>query len=688
MLSGLPGIGDKTLQNLNSMGILTLQDLLFCLPKGYQDRTRICPISSLLDNQECVVDAEIISAKIAFGRRRMLICEVSDGSGFLTLRFFYFNQSQYTQMQKNKGARVRLFGKPRRFQYQFEMIHPEYKIYSEEMPIVLEKSLTPIYALPEGMGLSQGKFRTWIKTAFEKISLGELDELLPLEIKKNLNLPNLYDALKFMHFPPVGTSIDKMREGSHPMIYRLIFEELLAHSVLLLQVKSKTKKETAPQCELSEKVKINFLNNIPFQPTQAQVRVLKEISGDLKQPHPMLRLLQGDVGSGKTWVAALSALTVIDSGYQVALMAPTEILAEQHAKNLKQWFEPLGIQSVLLTSKQTAKFRREAQQGMSDGQIKLIIGTQALFQDSVEFQKLGLVIVDEQHRFGVLQRKALLEKNKNPEKPHQLIMTATPIPRTLAMTIYADLDVSVIDELPPGRIPIQTVLIDSRRRTEVIARLKTYIQAGQQVYWVCTLIEESENFDSEPAVIAHEKLSQELPEFKIGLVHGKLKPAEKQKIMNEFRAGQINILVATTVIEVGVDVPNASMMVIENSERLGLSQLHQLRGRVGRGHQASFCVLLYQQPLSQSAQARLEAMRSTTDGFELAEKDLELRGPGEFLGTRQTGEMSFRFANMGRDRSGLPKIHEAALKIWADYPECINPLIQRWLKQDQGLAEV
>ncbi len=685
-LLDLPGVGEKVLVNLESMGIKNLEDLLFYLPKAYQDRTRVCLISDLLENKECVIDAEILNSKILFGRRRMLICEVDDGSGLLTLRFFYFNQAQQTQMQK--GRRIRLFGTAKRYQFHFEMIHPEYKIYLEDQEIPLETSLTPVYALPEGLGLSQGKFRAWIKTAFENISPENIQELLPLEIKKIFNLPNLYEALKFMHSPTLGTQVDKIIQGDHPMIHRLIFEELLAHSLLLLQVKSKIKKEPAPICHLTEKTKKLFFKNIPFKPTQAQSRVLAEISEDLKTPHPMLRLLQGDVGSGKTWVAALSALTVIESGCQVALMAPTEILAEQHAKTFQKWFGPLNIQSVLLTSKQTAKFRREAQAKIAQGEIGLIIGTQALFQESVSFAKLGLVIVDEQHRFGVLQRKALLEKNTGPEKPHQLIMTATPIPRTLAMTVYADLDVSIIDELPPGRIPIQTVLIDSRRRAEIIARLKNYIQSGQQIYWVCTLIEESENFDSEAAVLSYEKLSQELPELKIGLIHGKLKQAEKQTIMGLFSAGEINILVATTVIEVGVDVPNASMMVIENPERLGLSQLHQLRGRVGRGSQASFCVLLYQQPLSQSAQARLEAMRLTTDGFVLAEKDLELRGPGEFLGTRQTGEMSFRFANIARDRTWLPKIHEAALKIWTDYPETIQPLIYRWLKENQRLAEV
>jgi len=704
----LPGIGEKTQENLKNLGIENLKDFLFYLPKGYQDKTKITPINNLIQDQACLVDGVILDSRIILGRRRMLICEVEDDTGaLLTLRFFHFNQAQKNCFIKNK--RLRAFGTPKRFQYHFEMIHPEYKIYdvsdradTQVRPyIALDAELTPIYALPAGM--FQNKFRSWVKQSFELIKPEELEELLPEDFKKEsgfANLANLYDALKFIHQPPVGTEISKIIQGEHPMMLRLIIEELLAHNLFLLNAKSKIKKEQAPICELNLKIKNDFLKNILFKPTQAQERVLLEILEDLKQPQPMLRLLQGDVGSGKTWVAALTALAVISSGYQVALMAPTEILAKQHFKNLSHWFGFLNIKVVLLISKQTQKLRSEIYEQIKNNktnhQAQLVIGTQALFQEGVEFSNLGLVVVDEQHRFGVLQRKALLEKGSNNLKPHQLIMTATPIPRTLAMTVYADLDVSILDELPPGRIPIKTILINSEKRAEIIERVFQYIQQGHQVYWVCTLIDESEILESEAAVLIFELLKTELEklnkkldlEIKINLIHGRLKPAEKNQIMEEFSSGEINILVATTVIEVGVDVPNASMMVIENSERLGLSQLHQLRGRVGRGSTASYCVLLYQPPLSQTARLRLEAMRETTDGFVLAEKDLELRGPGEFLGVKQTGEMVFKFANLSRDRVFLPKIHEGALLLWASYPEQAEKLIQRWLNHKSDLAEV
>lgn len=714
------------------MGIENLSDFLFYLPKGYQDRTKITPINNLIQDQACLVDGVILDSRIILGRRRMLICEIEDDSGaLLTLRFFHFNQAQQNIFIKNK--RLRAFGTPKRFQYHFEMIHPEYKIYDwpspptpfplvgegrihlshqwerssgfrggegKEKALVLNENLTPIYSLPDG--IFQNKFRSWIAQSFKLIKPEDLEELLPESLKKSWNFPSLYEALRFIHEPSVGTDLEKIIKGEHPMIARLIVEELLAHSLFLLKAKSKIKKEKAPVCELDLNIKNNFLSNILFKPTRAQERVLLEILEDLKKPHPMLRLLQGDVGSGKTWVAALSALCVISSGYQVALMAPTEILAKQHFKNLSRWFGFLNIKVVLLISKQTGKLRAETYEQIKNNhkntQAQLIIGTQALFQEGLEFSNLGLIIVDEQHRFGVLQRKALLEKGPASFKPHQLIMTATPIPRTLAMTVYADLDLSILDELPPGRIPIKTILINSERRADIIDRVFKYIQQGHQVYWVCTLIDESEVLESEAAVLIFELLKQELEslnlnqkldlKIKINLIHGKLKPAEKNQIMEDFSSGQINILVATTVIEVGVDVPNASMMVIENPERLGLSQLHQLRGRVGRGNQESYCVLLYQTPLSQTGRLRLEAMRETTDGFILAEKDLELRGPGEFLGTKQTGEMSFRFADLARDRAWLPKIHEGALLLSKNYPEQAEKLIQRWIKNKKDLAEV
>lgn len=679
----LPGVGAKVAALLQKMGIETLADFLFHLPRSYQDRTRLCPISDLQESRYSLVEGQVVQTYTTQSRRRMLICEIDDGTGTLQLRFFHFNRSQ--QMQMKRGATMRVFGEVKRFNWQLEIIHPEYQIVRSGEDLELEDTLTPVYSLTDGV--SQKRFRNWMDIAFQQVPESEIAELLPSAVRAKM--PSLIEALRFVHQPPPEAPVAKLLMGEHPMIRRLVFEELVAHSLSLQQLKHQVRQDQAPVFKANEDLNNRFLDLLPFDLTGAQKRVLAEIESDLMQPVPMLRLLQGDVGSGKTVVACLTALNAIAAGYQVAIMAPTEILAAQHYQNFLKWLEALQIPVALLVSKLGAKQRRSVIEAMADGKVSVVVGTQALFQDGVVFERLGLVIVDEQHRFGVEQRRALLEKGKQGNVcPHQLVMTATPIPRTLAMTVYADLDMSIIDELPPGRKPIQTVAVGNKRREEIVQRIQEYATQGHQVYWVCTLIEESEALNCEAAEKAAEKLQAQLKGLKVDLIHGRLKPAEKTDIMAKFKAGDIDVLVATTVIEVGVDVPNANMMVIENPERLGLSQLHQLRGRVGRGAEDSFCVLLYQTPLSETARARIQAMRDTTDGFVLAEKDLELRGPGEFLGTRQTGEMSFRFAEITRDRDLLPKAHEAAELILEKHSKAVTPLIKRWIGQSQAFSQV
>lgn len=684
-LTDLPGIGAKVKTNLAKLGIWEIKDLLFHLPRAYQDRTRLVPINELKPGQFCLAEGEILKAVQTYGRRRSLIVEIDDGTGVLSIRFFHYNRSQHQQMQT--GRTMRVFGEVKSFNWQQGMIHPEYKIHSGDDELELDDRLTPVYPITDGV--SQNRMRSWVERAFDLINPDDIAELIPQSLRNQYDLPELMDALHFMHMPPKNVSVEKIQSGQHPMMRRLIFEELLAHSVSLQKVKLKMQSHKAPVLKSDDQLENNFLKQLPFKPTGAQDRVCAEIMEDLSKDFPMLRLLQGDVGSGKTLVAARAAIAAISSGFQVAMMAPTEILAEQHYLNFNNWFEPLGVKVVFLVSKLGAKARREALAAMGHGTAQIVVGTQALFQEQAAFGQLGLVIVDEQHRFGVDQRRALLEKGASSSiKPHQLIMTATPIPRTLAMTAYADLNVSVIDELPPGRTPVQTVVVGQNRRSEIVDRIRHYCGDGHQAYWVCTLIEESEAMDSEAATITAGRLTNDLSDLQIGLVHGRLKADEKAAVMNEFKAGNIDVLVATTVIEVGVDVPNASMMVIENAERLGLSQLHQLRGRVGRGSVASYCVLLYSPPLSQTATERLNVMRETTDGFMVAQKDLELRGPGEFLGTRQTGEMSFRFAEVARDRELIPKVHKAASQMLVSHPDLAQQLVDRWLRVAEGYSEV
>jgi len=687
-LTALRGIGPKLEEKLHKLGIHSVQDLLFHLPLRYQDRTRIQPLGSLLPGEQVVVEGTVDLTEISFGRKRMLLCHISDGTGSLLLRFFHFSQAQKNALAR--GTRLRCYGEVRTGMKRIlEMIHPEYDRLSDDQDLPLEDTLTPYYPTTEG--LHQLKMRDLIQQALQMMNRqrGGISECLPDDILKRFQLFDITDAIRTLHYPPAEVSLSELQTGRHPAQQRLAFEELLAHYLSLRQLRLQTRQQQAVGIQSDSKRWAAFTKALPFQLTQAQQRVIDDIEKDLSQTMPMMRLLQGDVGSGKTLVAAAAALAAIDAGYQVALMAPTEILSTQHVENFKQWLQPLGIEVVLLSGKLKTRERRQALESIASNQAQMVIGTHALFQQDVVFDNLALVIIDEQHRFGVHQRLALREKaGMHDRVAHQLIMTATPIPRTLAMTAYADLDVSVIDELPPGRVPVTTIVIPDTRRDEVLDRVKTVSEHGSQVYWVCTLIEESETLQCQTAVDTAEVLRQTLPALAIDIVHGRMKSEQKDTVMNAFKRGEIDLLVATTVIEVGVDVPNASLMIIENAERLGLSQLHQLRGRVGRGAKESHCVLFYQGKLSAQAHARLAAMRDSHDGFVIAQKDLELRGPGEVLGTRQTGIVQMRIADLLRDQAMMPSVQSAASIIEQHYPDIITGLVQRWLGTNIDYAKV
>ncbi len=673
----LKGVGPRLAEKLGHLGITTVQDLLFHLPLRYQDRTRVVPIGSLRLGDESVIEGEIQLSEIKFGRKRMLLTRINDGTGSLTLRFFHFSNAQKEAL--SRGTRLRCYGEVRRGNLTLEMIHPEFRrIDNNEMEAV-EEYLTPVYPTTEG--LQQQGLRRLVTQAVEQLQRGTvtLREWLPSELMPPA-MPSLREAVLLLHRPPPEMPLSVLAEGEHPAQQRLAFEELLAHQLSLRQLREAMSHHPAHPLTGESTLQQRFLAGLPFALTGAQQRVCQEIAHDLKQAVPMQRLVQGDVGSGKTVVAALSALQAVQSGYQAAVMAPTELLAEQHYRNFCQWLEPLGLELAWLTGRLKAKERREMLGAIESGKARVAVGTHALFQQEVNFASLGLVIVDEQHRFGVHQRLALREKGvQDGVHPHQLIMTATPIPRTLAMTAYADLDLSVIDELPPGRTPVETAAIADERRDEVIARVAAACAEGRQAYWVCTLIEESESLQCQAAEETENLLRELLPQLRIGLVHGRMKAAEKEAVMAAFKGGVLDLLVATTVIEVGVDVPNASLMIIENAERLGLAQLHQLRGRVGRGSARSSCVLMYHPPLSQHARERLAVMRETNDGFVIARKDLEIRGPGEVLGTRQTGMLQLRIADLQRDQELLQPVAHAAQRLLQSYPSQVAPLIQRWL---------
>jgi len=672
------GVGDQVAARLEKLGLKTAQDVLFHLPARYEDRSRVIPIGSLYPATTTSVEGEVELAEIVFRGRRSLLVRISDGTGSLTLRFFHFSKQQQESFQR--GVKLRCFGEARRGKTTLEMVHPEYRVLREDEGLPTAENLTPVYPATEGV--QQGRLRGLTTQALNQLQSGRLEvaELLPADTIPGAQFPSLADALRYVHRPPLDADLVQLSEGRHPAQRRLVLEELLAHHLSLQQLRNETRKLGAPEMPGNGELVQAFLASLPFALTGAQQRVLDEVLADLKQPQPMMRLVQGDVGSGKTVVAALAALRAVEAGYQAAVMAPTELLAEQHFRNFLEWLEPIGLRVAWLAGKLTAKQKREQTEEIASGKAQVVVGTHALFQESVSFHRLGLVVIDEQHRFGVHQRLALRDKGASDgHAPHQLIMTATPIPRTLAMTAYADLDTSVIDELPPGRTPVQTVVIPDSRRAEVVQRVNGAIDEHRQVYWVCPLIEESDVLQYEAAENTFAALGEALPNRRIGLVHGRMKSAEKENVMQAFTSGRLDLLVATTVIEVGVNVPNASLMVIENAERMGLAQLHQLRGRVGRGSVASGCVLMYKSPLSQLAKMRLAVMRETNDGFVIAQEDLKLRGPGEVLGTKQTGLAQLHIADLVRDQDLLPHVQKIAQRVLNDFPANVQPLIDRWL---------
>ena len=678
-LTTLTGVGAAISDKLGKLGIHNLQDLLFHLPIRYEDRTRITPIAQLRPEQYSTIEGVVQTCEVTFGRRPILSVGLSDGTSKIMLRFFNFNAGMRNSFQI--GERVKAFGEVKRGRFMAEIHHPEYQIVRDNAPLELEETLTPIYSTTEG--LKQNLLRKLMDQALALLDNVQIAEILPHEL--NPHQFSLKEALRLLHRPPPDVSLEILEQGKHPAQQRLIFEELLAHNLAMQKVRLGMQQFLALPLRDQTDLKQRFLAGLSFRPTEAQTRVVGDIEQDLAKNFPMMRLVQGDVGSGKTLVAALAALTVIDNGKQVALMAPTEILAEQHADNFRRWFEPLGINVGWLAGKVKGKARRAELEKIKSGAMQIVVGTHALFQEGVEFAELALVIIDEQHRFGVHQRLMLREKGEKAGfYPHQLIMTATPIPRTLAMTVYADLDTSIIDELPPGRSPITTVVISEDRRAEIVERVKeACVKERRQAYWVCTLIDESEVLEAQAAEAICEDLTKALPMLKIGLVHGRMKAQEKQVVMGQFKHAELDVLVATTVIEVGVDVPNASLMIIENAERLGLSQLHQLRGRVGRGSTASFCVLMYKSPLGKISQKRLQVLRDSQDGFVISEKDLEIRGPGEVLGTKQTGVAEFKVANLMRDRKMIPMVQHYAKMLIQKYPDMADCLIQRWLNNKE-----
>lgn len=675
-VTSLKGVGPGMAGKLEKIGLVSLQDLLFHLPLRYEDRTRVTAVRDLMPGIYTNIIGEVTQSQIIQGKRRMLLVTINDGSGSINLRFFHFSASQKNNLAV--GLNIRCYGEINRGVRGFEMVHPEYKALAQDQPLTaVEETLTPVYSTTDG--LRQISLRNLTEQALIRLQRGQVEELLPAEISHQQYA--LAEALALIHRPPPDTSVVLMEQGKHPAQLRLIKEELLAHNLSMLKLRASSDHHPAVSLAIDEQLEQKFLASLPFSPTGAQARVTAEIRTDLLKHMPMMRLVQGDVGSGKTLVAGLAALTAIGQGYQVALMAPTEILAEQHAINFQNWFEPLNISVGWLVGKTKAKARRQALEVIANGDMQMVIGTHALFQEQVIFNKLALIVIDEQHKFGVYQRLSLREKGAwQGHYPHQLIMTATPIPRTLAMTAYADLDTSVIDELPPGRTPITTIALPDSRRDDVIERIRQgCINDNRQAYWVCTLIEESEVLQCQAAEDTAVYLQAQLPELKIGLVHGRMKADEKQAVMERFKLGELELLVATTVIEVGVDVPNSSLMVIENPERLGLAQLHQLRGRVGRGSVASHCVLMYKAPLTKTATKRLNVLRASNDGFVIAQKDLEIRGPGELLGTKQTGLADLKIADLQRDAHLIPEVQKHARLIWQKYPEQANALISRWL---------
>ena len=673
----LRGVGSGIAAKLAAIGIETVLDLLFHLPTRYEDRTRIHPIGDLTAGDTAFTCGRIESADVRFGRRRSLLVTIGDGTGAMSMRLFHFNENQRRQFRQNR--RIACYGEVRPSPGGIEMVHPEYRLLDDDAQVPTADRLTPVY--PASAGLGQTLLRRFIGQALDRLERSsEITELLPADIATRHRLLELGDALRAIHRPPAGTNPEAPLHPRHPARKRLAFEELLAHHLALRVRRRRLDGLQAAAFDGGDALAQRFIESLPFRLTAAQHRVAREVRTDLARTRPMHRLVQGDVGAGKTVIAALAAVAAVASERQVALMAPTELLAEQHYMSFHRWLAPLGIAVVWLSGRMGSRERARATAGIAGGEAAIAIGTHALFQSQVDFADLGLVIVDEQHRFGVEQRLALRGKGERGGlRPHQLIMTATPIPRTLAMTAYADLDTSTIDELPPGRTPVDTAVAPSHRRPEIMARIRHACAGGEQAYWVCTAIAESETLECRAAEDTARELAETLPELRIGLVHGRMPPADKEAAMAAFKEARLDVLVATTVIEVGVDVPNASLMIIENAERLGLAQLHQLRGRVGRGARRSACVMMYDGPLTETARSRLEVLRETTDGFRIAQRDLEIRGPGELLGTRQTGLAQLRIADLVRDFPLLHEIERAASELLAAHESRIAPLIRRWV---------
>lgn len=675
----LPGVGPILAEKLARCGIHSIADLLFHLPYRYQDRTRVTPIHDLRAQEYSVIVGKISKTEIISKRKPMLYCYIEDKTGIMRLRFFHFNRQQAQTLQR--GQWLSAFGEVHAYQNLFEMIHPEYRLLDDEQYLAVEECLTPIYPATEGLG--QPRLRQLISFALEHCqeALKEFEWLSAEQIIRLQVMP-FHQALSLLHRPPPDISFQALENGTHPALKRLILDELIAQQVSLQFAKQRLQTFKAPAMPACGTLTEQLLKQLPFTLTNAQQRVSQEIAQEMARNKPMLRLVQGDVGAGKTVVAALAALHAIAAGYQVALMAPTDLLTEQHAAQFQRWLSPLGIHCARLSGQMGAKERKKTLAELADGRCHIAIGTHALFQETVQFAQLGFVIIDEQHRFGVQQRLLLQQKGQKEHiTPHQLLMTATPIPRTLAMSHFSHMDLSIIDELPPGRTPIMTKVFAQNKRDDIIIRLKHAIAQGRQIYWVCPLIEESEKLQCMAATVTAETLREHLAPARIGLVHGRLKPLEKEQIMHAFKRGDLDVLVATTVIEVGVDVPNASLMIIENAERLGLSQLHQLRGRVGRGSIESHCLLLYQAPLSHHSQERLHIMRATTDGFLIAEKDLALRGAGELLGVQQTGYKAYKLADLQRDKALLPLAKHLAQELMQPYypKEQALTIAKRWL---------
>jgi ATP-dependent DNA helicase RecG len=683
-LTSLRGVGPALAERLAKLNISQPTDLLFLLPQRYEDRTQLTPLGSLRPGQKTVVEGEVALAEVVYRGRRSLLVRIADGTGQITLRFFYFSRKQ--QQSFSRGQRLRCYGEVRSGPSGLEIIHPEYrKLAAGEEPR-LEDRLTPIYPTTEG--LQQFRLRGLIDQALA-LYLPTVADWLPEDSLAGLDLPGLPDAIEYLHRPPREADLTQLLAGTHPSQRRLALEELLAQHLSLRKIREESRKETAIPLPAATELRDRFIAQLPFELTGDQSKTLDAVESDLANTHPMMRLIQGDVGCGKTVVAAAAALTAIAKGHQVAVMAPTELLAEQHRDSFAAWLVPLGISVAWVSGSLKKKARSVVNTAIASGEASVIVGTHALFQEGIDYHSLALVVVDEQHRFGVGQRLRLIEKGApQTSRPHQLVMTATPIPRTLAMTVYADLDTSVIRELPPGRQPVQTVVLSDDRRPEVVARVHQACGRGERAYWVCPLIEDSEVIQSQAAESTYQILKEALPDLSVGLIHGRMRAEEKQKVMKGFAAGRTKVLVATTVIEVGVDVPEATMMIIENCERMGLSQLHQLRGRVGRGTSPSSCVLLYRPPLSRMAKQRLGVLRDTTDGFKVAQRDLELRGPGEVLGTRQTGLMQLRVADLVRDADLVPTVQEIAQRLMKDDPAAADRIIQRWLGSKSRFGNV